>query len=374
MPKSSKGLSWFRMRAAVNGVAQLDIFGDIGGYGINFPMFARQLEQLGLGAGDTLKIRINSDGGDVYQGFAIYQALALHPARKEITVMGLAASMASVVFMAGDKRVMPANATLMIHNPVGQIIGQSEEIIAFGEGVGEMKNNIAAAYADASDGKLTLAKAIKLMDRQSWVGSAEALRLGLATEVMPSVKIAAKFDLSRYANAPKNVGASFNSKESVMSKARNRQEFDFEDDAAATAAMRTEVRAEVIKANAEITALCAIAGKPDLAAEFIEDDMTLSEVVSELDKLAKADKTGKSKRPGGGTGGYDASASGNRREQRRDQRDARSARDSRGARGGDAEDEISARSAINLNGGESSVPEINATKIWDRWNKAGVAA
>lgn len=330
-----KGLSWFKMRAAVNGVAQLDIFGNIGGYGVTFASFARQLESLALKSGDILKIRINSDGGDVYQGFAIFQALALCPATKEITVMGLAASMASVIFMAGDRRIMPANATLMIHNPVGEIVGESEEIIAFGEGVNKMKQNMAAAYADASGGKLSLNSAIKIMDRQSWIGAAEALKLGLATEVMGSVKIAAKFDLSRYSNAPKSVGAT---KGKAMSKNQN-QDFDFEGGAEARAEVTKTVRAELLALSKEITSLCALAGKPDLAAGFIEADKSVSDVIAELDKLAKADADAKAKANAGKTG----------------------------------KAELNARSAVKTEG-ESNVPEINGLKIWDRWNKAGAAA
>jgi ATP-dependent Clp protease, protease subunit len=346
-------LSWFKMRNAVNGVAQLDIFGDIGGYGVNFPMFARQLESLGLTAADTLKIRINSDGGDVSQGFAIFQALALSPAQKEITVMGLAASMASVIFMAGDKRIMPANATLMIHNPVGQIVGESEEIISFGEGVGKMKDNIAAAYAEASGGKLSINAANKLMDRQSWIGAAEALKLGLATAVMGQVKIAAKFDLSRFHNAPESVGAKRLTKGQAMTK-RKDENFDFEGDAETRAEMRTEIRADVLKQQNEITALCKIAGKPELAAQFVEDDLSLSDVVAELDKLAKGD--GKNGKNGKG------------REAR-----ASTSRNARNGRGDEGRDEINARSAVATDG-ESNVPELNPMKIWDKWNKAGVAA
>ena len=314
------------MRAA-NGNGAINIFGDIGGWGVDFRSFQAQLDALGVGAGGELKVNLNSDGGDVYQGFAIYQALAMHPASKTITVMGLAASMASVVFMAGDKRVMPKNSTLMIHNPVGSISGQADEIVSFGEGVAEMTQKIAQVYADNSGGKLSVKAALALMDKQSWIGAEEALRLGLATEVTNPVKMAAKI-VSRHPNAPKGYAMTKN--------ATAENAFDFEG-----------VDPEILKAHAdaatkgllaqqkEVRSLCGLAGfGADVAADFNDKGLTVAQAMAELDKMKKAGK-----KPG--------------------------ARQS--AQGGDAE--VSARHAI----GETDVPavDLNPTKIWNRYNGTG---
>lgn len=348
------------MKAANSG-GSIDIFGDIGGYGVNFQSFARQLESLGLGAGDELNIRISSDGGDVYQGFAIYQILALHPANKIITVMGLAASMASVIFMAGDERIMPANATLMIHNPVGQIVGESEEIVAFGEGVAKMKSNIAQAYSDATGGKLTVQRATALMNRQSWLGADEALTLGLATEVIGAAKIAAKFDLSRYPNVPANVAASIQRKERPMPKSKNqREEFDFEGTNGQHAS-RDTVRAEVIAQQTEITNLCALAGQPALAAKFVEDDLTVSEVVAELTTI----------KAGGKSDYVKVGAAATKKASGRMTASERTAERDLQRRGGD---EVSARQNLNAERAETGVAAVlDPTAIWNKWNGAGTA-
>jgi ATP-dependent Clp endopeptidase proteolytic subunit ClpP len=283
------------MRAA-NGVGTINILGDIGGFGVNFESFNRSLNDLNLGPTDELRVTINSDGGDVYQGFAIYNALKMHPAKKTVTVMGLAASMASVVAMAGDVRRMPKNAALMIHNPVGGIQGDADEIISFGEAVGDMRDNIAQVYTDASDGKLSKASALKLMDKQTWIGADQALKLGLATEVVDPVKMAAAFIrvLNSHGKPDKPNGLK---KESHMTKATDAQLFEGPDDAALAEA-RADERKKILAQQTEVNALCRIAKRPELAAKFNEDGKTVSEVMAELDKLGPAKAAAKTGRDG----------------------------------------------------------------------------
>jgi ATP-dependent Clp protease protease subunit len=298
MPKLIR--SWFKMRAE-NGVGTINILGDIGGFGVNFESFNRALNDLGLGAKDEIKLTINSDGGDVYQGFAIYNALQMHPAKKTVTVMGLAASMASVIAMAGDVRRMPKNAAMMIHNPVGGISGNSEEIISFGQAVGDMTDNIAEAYVNASAGKLSKAKALALMDKQSWIGAEQALKLGLATEVIEPVKMAAAFirasglDSATSPLHPKRLH-----KESAMKNkptADDAAMFEGEDTAAITEA-RADERKKILAQQSDVNALCRIARRPELAAKFNEDGKSVSDVMAELDKLGPATKSKVSPREG----------------------------------------------------------------------------
>src|SRR4051794_3430742 len=113
---STSKKAWFttaRRAGAPNG--EIGIFSDIGAGGVTAGAFHAALTAM-RGA-KTLLISINSDGGDVTTGFAIYNMLERHPARKVVRVEGLAASMASVIATVGDEVIMPANAMLMIHNP-----------------------------------------------------------------------------------------------------------------------------------------------------------------------------------------------------------------------------------------------------------------
>src|SRR5689334_5129571 len=114
MAKSKKP-SRFSVRNAAGKSADVSILGDSGAWGVSFQDFKNSLDA--TGSPRVLNISINSDGGDVYTGFAIYQYLALHSAKKIVRVEGLAASMASVVAMVGDEIIMPRNSTMMIHNP-----------------------------------------------------------------------------------------------------------------------------------------------------------------------------------------------------------------------------------------------------------------
>ena len=335
MPKTNKP-SWFSMSADA-GVGTIKIYGDIGGWGVTFQDFSRQLESLGLGSNDTINLTINSDGGDVYQGFAIYNALAMHPATKNITVMGLAASMASVIVMAGDSRIMPKNSALMIHNPVGQIAGESDEIISFGEAVGKMQDRIAQAYADASGGKLSAKKAAQLMDKQTWLSAAEALAYGLATEVIGEVQMAAHVKTRWTANGQFVLPKS-SAKESKMTD-KNLTASDFEGvDAETLAAIRKDEGERIKKRANEIAALCRIAGKPDLAASFIDDESkTPADVVAALDEL----RAKESEKPAKGKPGARAQGS----------------------------DEISARHRMDT--GDSVKPVLDSVDVWDRYNKRG---
>ncbi len=329
MAKSRKGPSWFSVTNAQKGAASVSILGDIGGFGITFQDFARAVNA--VGPVRRLEISINSDGGDVYTGFAIYNFLQRLEARKIVRVEGLAASMASVVTMAGDEIIMPANAVLMIHNPVGTIQGEGEQIVQFGESVKAMRMNIANAYADRT--LMNVNKILKMMDAQTWIGAEDALAMGFATQIEAPQKMAAIFDLSKFGNAPESYG------QTRGFKMKNRQhaqrgkaedDFDFED-----TPTRESIRAELLARNKEIGALCKIAGKPELAAQFIEDDKSPAEVTAELAELADADAKKATKNGKGAVA----------------------------AKGG----EVSARHAAKADGEET--PEIDTGAVYARWNK-----
>jgi ATP-dependent Clp endopeptidase proteolytic subunit ClpP len=286
MPKATGKPTWFKMSAdAQTGVGTINIFGEIGGWGIDFRSFSRELDS--LGAVSELKIFIDSPGGDVFAGNAIYNALQMHPAQKTVTVMGLAASMASVIAMAGDRRIMPKNAMLMIHNPVGAIIGTSEELIAYGEAVANMRSNIAAAYVEASGGKLSEKKAYDLMDAQTWLTAEESVSYGLATEVAAPMQAAAQFDLSRYANAPKNLttNSEVATQESAMTTAATPEAPKSLTEAEA----RADERAKILATQAQVNALCKIAKRPDLAASFNEKGLTVEQAMVEIEKAKPTD-------------------------------------------------------------------------------------
>ncbi|HBB9192092.1 TPA: Clp protease ClpP, partial [Escherichia coli] len=109
---------WYTIKAAdVRGAADIFIYEEIGGFGVTAKQFAEDLKA--LGDVSHINLRIHSPGGDVFEGIAIYNLLRNHPADITVYIDGVAASMASVVAMAGDRVVMPENAMMMIHKPWG---------------------------------------------------------------------------------------------------------------------------------------------------------------------------------------------------------------------------------------------------------------
>ena len=124
---------------------------------------------------------INSYGGEVAEGLAIYNALKRHKAKIRIHVDGFACSIASVIFMAGDERIMPSTSCLMIHNPWTVTAGNAKELRKQAEDldvIGECSINAYMEHINISEDELK-----ELLDNETWLSSKEAVELGFATEV-----------------------------------------------------------------------------------------------------------------------------------------------------------------------------------------------
>jgi ATP-dependent Clp endopeptidase proteolytic subunit ClpP len=190
--------SWFSMRAAAGNSAAISIYSDIGEWGLTASDFQKSLNELGKPR--ELQITISSNGGDIPSGFAIYNTLDRHPAKKIVTVDGIAASMASVIAMAGDEIIMPSNSMLMIHNPWGTVGGDSETLISFGEALAKMRDQIAETYAARSGQPLD--DVLAMMSRETWLTAQEAVDMGFADRVEESRKMAALVNTSKFLNTP----------------------------------------------------------------------------------------------------------------------------------------------------------------------------
>ena len=130
---------------------------------------------------DTIRVHINSPGGFVTEGVAIFNALKQHPARVVVTIDALAASMASAVAMAGDEIVMPANAVMMIHNPWTGSVGDAEQLRKDAEALDKMAASLVTIYADRSG--LSEQEVVAIMDQETWLAAEEAVEMGFADRV-----------------------------------------------------------------------------------------------------------------------------------------------------------------------------------------------
>ena len=164
-----------------------NFFGD----GITAKAFQKELSALGKVS--TINVHINSPGGDVFDGFAIYNQLAQHPARIEVDVDGVAASIASIIAMAGDEIRVAKNATIMIHNPRGFAAGDEKEMQRVSALLRTIKGNLVDTYKERTGNSPE--KITAWMDDETWFTAESALENGFATSVTSPTAVSACFSL-----------------------------------------------------------------------------------------------------------------------------------------------------------------------------------
>ena len=192
----------FKLR---EGIGELYLYGEISdvswfGDEVTPVMFQEDLNA--LGDINELHIYINSPGGDAFAGITIYNMLARHPAKITVHVDGLAASIASIIAMAGDKIIMPRNATLMIHNAWTSLSGGAEKLRKTADELDRLNGQMAQIYADRSGKELPIV--FQMMDEETWMDGMQAVENGFADEVAENKKIAASLDAERYFNQYKH--------------------------------------------------------------------------------------------------------------------------------------------------------------------------
>lgn len=178
------------------GVTEISIYDEIGMWGITAKDFAKDLKE--TPKGQDINLHINSPGGSVTDGIAIYNMLKRHEGAVHVFIDGIAASMASVIAMAGNTITMPENTLMMIHNPWGGAIGDAEELRKTADVLDKMKESLISAYASKS-GK-DHDEISQIMDAETWYTGAEAVEHGFATDLEGEVQLAASFDLSKLDN------------------------------------------------------------------------------------------------------------------------------------------------------------------------------
>ena len=193
--KSLDKPDWFKAQAAAEGDSEILIY-DFIGWPFNDP---RELIAA-LSGMQNVTVRINSPGGDVFDGMAIYNALQSHKGTVTTRIESLAASMASVIAMAGKKVQAYDNAMLMIHNAWVLAIGSQYELREIADILEKIDTNILNIYYEKSKtGKRELAD---MMKAETWMNAKEAKEKGFIGEIVDGKAVKAQFDLSVFANAP----------------------------------------------------------------------------------------------------------------------------------------------------------------------------
>jgi ATP-dependent Clp protease protease subunit len=177
------------IRAAAEEERSISIFDVIGvdywtGEGVTAKRIAGALRTLGKG---PVTVHVNSPGGDMFEGLAIYNLLREHPGEVTVKVLGLAASAASVIAMAGDTIQIARAGFLMVHNAWVMAVGNRHDLRDYADTLEPFDRAMADIYAARAGIELKAAQ--KLMDAETWIGGADAIEQGFADELLPSDQV-----------------------------------------------------------------------------------------------------------------------------------------------------------------------------------------
>ncbi|MCP5089208.1 MAG: Clp protease ClpP [Rhodobacteraceae bacterium] len=197
----NKKLDWYSIKAAA-GAAEIFLYGDIGENWDGETVTARKfIDDLAAVQTKELLIRVNSFGGSVTDGLAIYSAIKRHPATVEVAIDGIAASVASLIAMAGDKVTAAANALVMVHAPWAGVMGNSTDMREMADTLDKHAEAMVAAYARTGQPSKEILSLLS-DGKDHWFTAPEALNAGFIDEITEEVALAAHFDLSRYGTIP----------------------------------------------------------------------------------------------------------------------------------------------------------------------------
>ncbi len=202
-----------------------------------------------------LHVFINSPGGDVFQGLAIFNRLANHSAGVSVEILGLAASMASVIAMSGDTITMPSNAMLMIHDPWTIAIGNAKDLRTDAAKLDMVKKSLVGIYTKKTGLKASEIEA--MMQAETWLDAEQALAKNFIDQITEPDRMAACIDLSafKFKHPPKEYTAM----------------------AEVTEPKEPETRAEKKRASGIMASIKAAKLGVDFATELIDSDLTLAQ-------------------------------------------------------------------------------------------------
>jgi ATP-dependent Clp protease, protease subunit len=194
--------TWYTIKAeAGSDTATVSILDGIGWYGVSARSFITDMKAL---AQPNIKVEINSPGGDVFDGLAIYNYLINSGKTVTTVALGLAASISSLIFMAGQDRQIASNAFVMVHNPWTGVYGNADELRDAADVLDKIGSSIENTYVARTGMKPEEMKA--MLSTDTWMTGQEAIDNGFATALLPEMKLSAAFALDQM---PEKVRAAF---------------------------------------------------------------------------------------------------------------------------------------------------------------------
>lgn len=313
---------WYTITAnaqADKPVVEIRIYGEIGFWGTTAEAFVAELDAAAAGGADIL-VSLNSPGGDVFDAFAIYNALRRYAGRVTTRVDSVAASAASLIAMAGDQLIMPENTQLMIHNAWIITGGTAEDLRTTAEMMDRIRDGVVAAYSRKSG--LDSDKIIEMMDATTWMTALEAQAMGFCDLIEDPIRLqmsdSAAAVLEKHKNLPDDVKAMLKALEGgdpapepapepeptppadlptasalaarVYASCRQQGIAELAEGVLVSGALDSLVRADELVAQAkEIAGICLAAKLPEKAAGFVSAGLTVDQARARLFDQVLAD-------------------------------------------------------------------------------------
>ena len=186
---------WYEINNSASEVVDIYLFNDIGTFGVSAQSFVDEIKEY---EGKELAIHINSVGGEVFEGMAIYSIIQRRKAKTTVYIEGIAASIASVIALAADEVIMSENSLLMIHNAWGGTQGDASEMRKQADVLDKITNEIAEIYVKKT--KRPYNEIVEMMAEETWLTAEEAVAMGFVDSISEPIKVAAKYDVSKFKN------------------------------------------------------------------------------------------------------------------------------------------------------------------------------
>lgn len=249
--------------------------------GVTAKAFAKDLQAKGKLR--EINVRINSPGGSVFDGLAIYNTLKSHPAKVNVFIDGMALSIASVIAMAGDRIEMAQNALMMIHNPHGAVAGTAADIRQYADMLDKVRDAVLTSYVDRTG--MEADELIQMLDDETWMTAEEAMAHGFVDDTTEQLAMAASADLPSFISVPDDIRGFFETETPDTGEILMADKKD-----------NAEVAQEALPQAATVEQLKAM---PGADAEFIVDQLSLHVTLDDakdalnarlLDRLTAAEK------------------------------------------------------------------------------------
>lgn len=186
---------WYNIQNKASGITDVYIFDEIGTYGVTAQAFINDIKDLK----DTpINLRINSLGGDVFDGMAMYNVIKRREAKTTVYIEGIAASIATIIALGADEVVMAENSLFMIHNAWGGTMGEAKDMRKTAETLDKISSELTDIYRKKTG--LSNDVLAEMMDAETWLNADEAYELGFVDTISDSIKVAAKYDISKFKN------------------------------------------------------------------------------------------------------------------------------------------------------------------------------